>query len=1111
MYLSFKRLYLLLLLLLLLLFIFIKDSTSRTTTTFNDDDVGYRKDSSGFKVKSSTITRKKANVMGSDIDMAIIDIEFDRDIYHYVGAICPNYTCPNLVSEGGIDCTCDYTDRSECPKKLDESCDSCDVFDHYKGVSYPHPYCLPERKWTTIQANTRYYFGNVTEELELRLKANSSSCVGYQFYASQDKGAIKMNVDYYFNNDTHSSFSRDTGSQKLQQITICPNIYGSKSDIAIGTYIINIKPISKSASFSFITYENDVPPADPNIENCTNINNSPSHQCANDGALIEDIDIENPKPRQFYYTFSVDHPMALSIGCPAITSEIVFFVSDSHDNQFPSRNNFTWASYLQYDNYLTITIRDAPKILYISFEMGKDAEMYCVVSSHFQKNYTKRALVDNHEQGGSYLMMGSSRMRLKDGSIWNSIDWNLVNLFYPTYPRMDANPIYPTPTIMSDPKDSFNYFKDIDLLEKDDNPTTANNRYQAVFIISVQHRMSTAIVYSDFENVANGQLDFTGTMVDINGQPLDLSVRFTINHLACNYSRLQSKLSQIETLKQMLFSRSGFDQVSSIRFNIDIITLDDSWVGCSQQADSLLEISTKTISTNSIVCPYPTNDPMFSTDPCCNSTITLGQCCLPRLSNITIPDQGKAKTDLVSSQCSSPGCTTLVLNDYYVATKNIQDGNCSLSYDSSFDLQSDIYTALRRCKSFFNEITCSNDSQCTQLNGKCHLLDRYCYVPFESIHLLDKSYLSCVINNISLQVNYFLKYQYNLESFPNETKFIDELYDRFSMVDWIGIRPKDRKTYSYISPRAEYSYGCKINPQGEELQYDIRSECQVFESITDQSTCLATESVCLLRTEPLFNLTETECQSNGYCKMVGYSCGGPNACIISDDSLPPGGCRSIPGTVDKGDCTVIGATELNCTDFGYGAKWYNCPSMNQLECFTSARVCTEEYTNFLENKDECETIGGQCSDDVFSEGDTEHGRLWARCVRQHNTTVFGSGILTCNYPDEVDSPLGCYHKHDKIYTEEQCLSLGANYKWWLIAKNEKECLSHMGCRVIDTSRDNLPQNYRFNEMNESMCNSCSNSQYSKWTNMFTWTTTIIDTAIVLCEMEYQNDNNENHV
>ncbi|EGG21687.1 hypothetical protein DFA_01573 [Cavenderia fasciculata] len=649
------------------------------------------------KVVSSSITRKSTNVMSAEMDFALMDITFDKPLYTYMNVICPNFTCPAApIIPPQIDCTCDYTNPQACPQ-TGSGCPSCPTEyteTDYLGNNVTIPYCDYENDpWTTIQTNTNYFYAETSDTIKLRLKADNSICQGLRLYGTQNTGSFYI---YVSTNPSEGLGRRTSGDLSLipLQIGICPSDntdWAPMQSWTNNTYFISLTPIKTSASFGFIVYSSDISAPVPPAQPCTAI--LPTHQCINDGDLLEG---EGQSEIPTFYTFVVDRPMVLSFGCPLLFEDIDFFISDSPNMTNPDASNFKWSAMRPYDDYLTLTLKPwnetTPKILYISIIPYYPSKFQCTVTTH--TNNTKRAITDNYDLGGTYLSMGTSRLIFPDGTHLLPDIWQNTDRFYSLFPRVNNNPLWPIPNILFDASERFNFFSDISFADPTNPPLP--NTYQAAFILSIDRKSTT--VFSDYSNITRSKLEFLDILVDADGNPVVGAIGFTPVVLPCNYTEFQSTLAMINSLEDQLFATSEFQNVSSLRFNIDVLTMRDSWAGCTAQAKSLLQTQTVEKRLNTTRCPYSSSDPRYALEPCCNSTTTFFECCVPRELLVETTVNIGVYNDLVSSTCSSYDCTVSLLNDYYASVSQVEDGSCALTFDSFFDFQLDIYTTLRRCK-----------------------------------------------------------------------------------------------------------------------------------------------------------------------------------------------------------------------------------------------------------------------------------------------------------------------------------------------------------------------------------------------------------------------------
>ncbi|EGG21688.1 hypothetical protein DFA_01574 [Cavenderia fasciculata] len=238
-----------------------------------------------------------------------------------------------------------------------------------------------------------------------------------------------------------------------------------------------------------------------------------------------------------------------------------------------------------------------------------------------------------------------------------------------------------------------------------------------------------------------------------------------------------------------------------------------------------------------------------------------------------------------------------------------------------------------------------------------------------------------------------------------------------------------------------------------------------------------------------------QCATAGTCSSVcGYQCqtNGVTGCIYTP-AVDSGNCQAVQNSTwnaARGICQVT-VPQTTCTSRP-NHIWLNCAAKSVSECYSPLgsdpledNLCVLVSTK-CNTKEECEASGG-CSDAYFfqSKQTVNYTNGLGKCVHGHYAYKSNWPVPTCLDDSENDSPKGCFSSTPLVFTEAECLELGPDYSWWAPAITQAQCTSQMGCKTIDTAQQNLPNNYRFNQMDQDLCETCSDISH-EWTNMFEW-------------------------
>ncbi|EGC39622.1 hypothetical protein DICPUDRAFT_74855 [Dictyostelium purpureum] len=1147
-----------------------------------------------INIISKTVIKKDISILNSDLSYALFDIEFDDEIFIHDSLACPNYNCTDIVNEGESDCSCDYTDESDCPKTngRDPACEPCPstfeekidniLFkgDMCKGLGGTTSTVIPPSKtksnlksnqfdnssstepansWVVLELDKEQTF-TTDKIIEFRYKANAKECMGMFLKISPLEG-FPMS---YFGSLPSKDLIRFISGSSLQRnavYNICPSDNWEKQDHftyikswTTDTYYIYVEPQQVQTTFTIVLKSYQVPNDIPKPEESLCQNFLDSHRCINEGENT--FGEPYGQDQNQYYTFQVFEASNYFFQFPSIFLGNFIYISDDDQIKFPNKNNAKWIKEDSYENYLTLHLEPKSK--------GEPLTIYLCVTTFNPTNYSftitregilyQNSIYSQSSQQGALLLLSSSRFLSPRGWYSLCIDFADCKPFSILYPRQDINPLYPVPVALYDAAD-FDYNgvnppNDIVL-----NNTFRPRSYQFSFLLSFNNGKGISNEYLSFEDAKSSKLEFLNTISSSNKRPLNLIVdgfeEITVN--SCDYLKYKSTLGSIKEPNKT----PTLQELNDWRYQLGMLELNDNWIACNSKAYDLLSFKTmvKNISTSS--CSYHFNDHRFSLDPCCNSTLQYYQCCNPRVVQIEVQNYQDINKEMVMDQCIDFDCTKSALEEYgdYLS----DDKQCDVPFYQSTQIQLASYNALRSCKP--KTPNCLTNSDCSKysLNNEvveCDLYTRRCLI---DIQVLDREYVACVINKLSPAVLYSFSDK-NTTSL-NLTEITIEKYNQHLADDCIsGGSYPTRTTYKYSTDTPYYGYypingcldesclthydsafdyqvsgwtwepeidikecsgfgfcprlNCNYNFKYGLSEYNSTSSCEDacdslpsefcgYCSNNKESACFVStentkqsceeKSVCLLKNgKYIQGVTKEQCENeNGICSHpCSRECTSllqSPICVTNDNSM--NSClHSKNESLDQFEwdpsyhfCQVLSLTsEDSCVSSGY--IWRDCTKQPIDECYGECRL----RDIACKNKQECLDRGGECSDTFYfsQKSSIYYPTGIGKCVRQH-TLISPTGVVGCQ-TDENDTPNGCYSVDPIYFSKKECESQ-PGYKWWGSARNKTDCISQMGCRILDQqSFTNLPFNYKFNEMDEYQCESCYES-FNTWANKFNWT------------------------
>ncbi|EGC38771.1 hypothetical protein DICPUDRAFT_148469 [Dictyostelium purpureum] len=1109
-----------------------------------------------INVLSSDIIEKSSNLLGINLNYAYLNVELDEEVVRYDTLACPNYECPvdnTIITPSGIDCSCDYTGE-ECPKKLSPECGSkvCDEF----ASDGETPMCFGN--WEKIEQGQQLFVNILNGETKnFRYKANAEVCESLLVVIYPIVGFFRGSVGA----TPITNLQRNLPYEHVQTYNImnlCPTDnqgYTNTLSWTKDTYFISIEPIGTNVTFSIQIYSNETPNA-PIESSCQTILNDA--KCVIDGQAVTD---QIQGPAYNYYTFQVTKPDYYFISAPALYQDINLFISDDPSLPYPVISNpGKWQSAEEYDDYLLIFAEPInsthPTTLFIGIYCSYPSNYtFTVTSQGYRYPVNISALPEN---AGAYALTKSSRLILPDGTNYNCPSWYLCFPFSVQYPLFDGNALWPVSTYFSSDKTFQNIHFENSFL---DNPFKPKS-YQASFLLSLQSDSTNPYIYQTFDTISNSKIEFISTLFNTKGQPLKGIHEFKKRELECDYNKFQNILNAVEKTEELLFSVSDLNELNNWRYKLDSLTFRDDWIACLNEAKSLLDTQTIKANVSSIFCPYSSNSIQFANDPCCNASLSFFECCNPKTVEITQTDFIGTHNDLIKDQCSSFECTQSVLSDFYNSINSV--GSCSVSNFATQNLKSSVTQVLRDCKNNTFKY-CNTDSDCSGFsNKKCDLFTRNCLIDFE---ILDKNYIKCVLENIPPSTLYGLaqvspsnittsiieqQYQanqlddcisessypirqmitYTSPNIPNNRCYppakcldqscelehdicFDQVYTNFREYPWLDISTCQSIGFCpvFVDGCSSVDYeGSECNQNCDTLQSfcghctSNETYCHHVSSLNDQSSCEISSSCLLPSGDYALGLTKEECEGVGMCTgYCGYTCGDNSGCLITG-ALTPQQCSSHANSQWINDmCFYNTQIPSQCSSNGY--IWEDCSIKSVGECSgptsNTLNFCSLAPTS-CSTEQQCLSQGGVCSDLYFflQENTAKYSSGLGKCVRGH--FEYRSGFYpSCNFENENDSPMGCFEHVPKYLNKSSCES--ASGKWWVPSVNKEQCTSTKGCKTLDLNSDNLPINFRFNQMTEDLCTNCYQSQ-NKWTNMFEWTSSQWIKGVYLDKLTWVQNN-----
>ncbi|EGC40405.1 hypothetical protein DICPUDRAFT_96277 [Dictyostelium purpureum] len=1100
-----------------------QNNLSTLVQTFEENHINgiallYLKNDS-LDINSTEIFQRNTNILGVDFSYAVADIKVDQDIYLYDLLTCSSFKCPDTINST-IDCSCDYTEKGNCPKVNPLCNKECPDNENYQ--------C--DGDWIVLEQMNKEYEYTINTKTQFRFKANGTHCNGISLKVTSISGygysSIGSNL---LSQNIRSNNERAYGGEAFQRninFNICPNdniesfLKKQLESWTTDTYFIVIEPIEGSFTFSLIINSIEIKDSDPSAEPCQIIH--PSHRCIN---LNEQNLLYISRP--IFFTLQITKPDYYYISLPNVDSFSVLYISDDENNKYPDLYNSTYQLLEQRENKLLLYLEPInsthPLILYIRLApIYASGVIFSVNNYGIRYQYPLSS--SRSVQAGYFDLRATSKLLLNEKAFYTQnfiITLSLEkSLFFNLFPQKDLNPVYQDPyfigTKIKNVIPSYNSFKP--------------KSFQISFLLDKKSNLFYE-KYLDFETLEkNSTFVINQHLFNKEGKQIKLIVKFKSSKesnecISEEYKEISNLMNNVSAL---LLKSSNEIDTNSYRFALDTLLNSNAWLGCQNKINSFYQSDFVQIKKSISNCPYTnSNDPLYISNPCCNKQLSYYQCCNPFLTTINSTKNIGFNYDLINDQCSSKECTISVLSEYNKTILNIDE--CSTKALDLTVANYSVVLAIRECKDVLAAPHCSKDSDCINYGSKkCDLYQRVCESDFE---VIDREYIKCVLKKLPIGT---LFYFINGTTIVNETT-INNVYHQHLSLDCIGRKSiYNRSTYSYIANYQDFN-------------------CKIKRGCLD-STCMIDFDVCYLGYSFQLESKEIECSSFGYCPSLpcenseecraqcdsvssfcGYcsndkcyslenkdqtSCQSQNICILPNGSYLTNvtsekECRESYGKCTHGcgkKCVYIGGTEENeysgcfsndqnqfCVIAGgnfsneYGICFFQmdkeeCEASNFIwtdcsnkplgdcagdkgslgSCFSKDIECTSEQ--------QCKDQSGICSDDsYFKGGSITLSNSLGRCVRPPNDPNY-----FCNPANHRYSPLGCY-----LFTapmnKEQCSEAG--FKWWKPSINKDECLSHLGCKILVPFGSSY--SFYFNGMDKDQCLNCNNS-LNEFTNKFAW-------------------------
>eukprot|EP01125_Pyxidicula_operculata_P012567 TRINITY_DN412_c0_g2_i2.p1 TRINITY_DN412_c0_g2~~TRINITY_DN412_c0_g2_i2.p1 ORF type:complete len:1479 (+),score=286.19 TRINITY_DN412_c0_g2_i2:385-4437(+) len=605
--------------------------------------------------------------------------------------------------------------------------------------------------------------------------------------------------------------------------------------------------------------------------------------------------------------------------------------------------------------------------------------------------------------------------------------------YWQSWPVESSNPFFPRPP-WTFGSDSWHQINLLDPL-----PQQLPNKYSmaALLELSIDSKLITADskkVYLTSEQLPKCTMLFTGKLAIASGEPIIGRVSFKQQVPSCNYTKYVSLNTQLRTYLNNMTQSFSSNDLKNYRYMIDMLSFNDSWVGCSELASELTETQTlsHTVYTNKCVHAYGTAE--YNSNPCCNEQLQWSQSCSYSYQTSQVEEFTSSAIDLVEEKCFSPTCVSQLLSEISEVNSNVNDvtTGCDsiLLPRNLFDVQH--WKPYRECRDRAfgidqtvgvpcdHDLDCDNGAKCGIWNGAKRCLYNY------NNDRVDM-FFQCLIDNLDSLLKLRIRSVMNIP-YDNVISWRSGFTEPMCIDSSNATMAMDGRS-SWVFKKNGVSVVC--SDYWCPTSRCVDSQCQLpFHCDAGQ--------ICLKGWEFVSN-TQSSCESISYCNWMNCDSSDPNCsskclnftnpdfCGVCEDNVR---CREIPTITDQPTCASSILCRLNNGSEIFVSTEDECTSMMTCNMKCNGGTCTTA-TDCLGQ--------GVCSDAFLFENPTPSN---GRCITKPLVPfVFLNG---CTGRSAVDATTGGINY--VISTPYGCLDPNVSLTnctgtWVVPATSEAECTS----------------------------------------------------------------------
>jgi hypothetical protein len=235
-------------------------------------------------------------------------------------------------------------------------------------------------------------------------------------------------------------------------------------------------------------------------------------------------------------------------------------------------------------------------------------------SSNIVWKYTRE--IDLMRYNAVFELAGSTRFETKDGTWYVCEDWAYsCKESWNNYPANNFIPFWPiSPGLIaanSELQEIYGNYTDSSSLP------IASSYVMALLISTTTDGFVNQVV--DPAELPDMTIRFLGKMGSMQGDPIVGVYQAEEQDVACSYDALGIVQERVNSFLGIVNSLDDYDEVQNARFQMDITKFDDSWVGCQNLINSMLQSSTTYEIQITESCVSIPGTPEYDNDPCCSS------------------------------------------------------------------------------------------------------------------------------------------------------------------------------------------------------------------------------------------------------------------------------------------------------------------------------------------------------------------------------------------------------------------------------------------------------------------------------------------------------------